>query len=113
MMQKQNNSYDTLSEAQLALSARGFTKSFEVEGDKLKSVEDNKFYESHEVKIIEYHRFEGTSDPNDMAVIYAVETTKGTKGVIIDAYGAYGSRALGDFLKKTEVEEKAKGNFYH
>jgi hypothetical protein len=112
-MQKQNNSYDTLSEAQLALSARGFTKSLEMEDDKLKSVEDEEFYEPHEVTIVEYHRFEGSSDPEDMAVIYAVETNKGTKGIIIDAYGAYGSRALGDFLKKTEVIEKAKGNRYH
>ena len=112
-MTKQNNSYETLSEAQLALNSRGFDKSFEVEGDKLKSVEDNEYFEPHEVTIIEYHRFEGTSDPEDMAVIYAIETNKGTKGVIIDAYGAYGSRALGDFLKETEVREKAKGNQYH
>ena len=112
-MQKQNNSYDTLSEAQLALHARGYTKSFEIEGEKLKSVDDDEFYNPDDITITEYHRFEGTSDPDDMAVIYAVETTKGAKGIIIDAYGAYGSRALGDFLKKTEVKEKAKGNNYH
>lgn len=112
-MQKQNNSYDTLSEAQLALSARGFTQSFEMEGDKLKSMEDNRFFAPDEITILEYHRFEGTSDPEDMAVIYAVETNKGTKGIIIDAYGAYGSSALGEFLKNTEVKEKAKGNHYH
>ena len=112
-MFKQNNSYETLSEAQLALNSRGFDKSFEVEEGRLKSIEDNEYFEPLEITIIEYHRFEGTSDPEDMAVIYAIETNKGTKGVIIDAYGAYGSRALGDFLKETEVREKAKGNEYH
>ena len=112
-MEKQNNSYDTLAEAQLALSARGFTKSFEMENDKLKCVDDNKFYTPENITIVEYHRFEGDSDPNDMAVIYAVQTNDDKKGIIIDAYGTYGSRALGDFLKMTEVKEKAKGNTYH
>lgn len=113
LMQKQNNSYDTLSEAQLALSARGYSKSFKMEGEKLKSMEDENFLAPEDLTIIEYHRFEGSSDPNDMAVIYAIETKKGEKGIIIDAYGADGSRALGDFLKNTEVKEKAKGNYYH
>ncbi len=37
----------------------------------------------------EVHRIEGMSDPSDNAIIYAIETAKGDKGFLLNAYGVY------------------------
>ena len=41
-----------------------------------------------ELEIVEIHRFEGDTDPADEAVVYAIESTSGLKGVLINGYGA-------------------------
>jgi hypothetical protein len=43
--------------------------------------------------IREVHRFEGISDPDDMAVVYAIESTAGVQGALIDAFGVYADPA--------------------
>ena len=35
----------------------------------------------------EVHRIEGMSDPSDNCIIYALETPKGVKGFLVNAYG--------------------------
>ena len=37
----------------------------------------------------EVHRIEGMSDPSDSCIIYAIETAKGDKGFLVNAYGVY------------------------
>jgi hypothetical protein len=37
----------------------------------------------------EVHRVEGMSNPSDNAIIYAIETSKGLKGFLVNAYGVY------------------------
>jgi hypothetical protein len=48
--------------------------------------------------IREFLRFEGVSDPDDMAIVYAIESTDGTRGALVDAFGAYSSPTVGAFL---------------
>ncbi len=47
----------------------------------------------------EYHRFEGISDPDDMAIIYGIETGTGLRGTLTDAFGFYADPRVGDFMK--------------
>ncbi|MFN8349630.1 MAG: hypothetical protein U0X91_31815 [Spirosomataceae bacterium] len=37
----------------------------------------------------EVHRLEGMSDPSDNMIVYAIETAKGLKGYLVNAYGVY------------------------
>lgn len=37
----------------------------------------------------EVHRIEGMSDPSDNMIVYAIETAKGDKGFLVNAYGVY------------------------
>lgn len=37
----------------------------------------------------EVHRIEGMSDPADNTIVYAIETSKGLKGFLVNAYGVY------------------------
>ena len=43
--------------------------------------------------IREFHRVEGVSDPDDMAIVYAIESKSGVRGTFADAFGVYADPA--------------------
>ena len=53
--------------------------------------------------VAEYHRFEGVSDPDDMAILYGIETRSGVRGTLTDAFGFYADPLVGDFMKEVAV----------
>ncbi len=94
--------YRTLSEASKNLHQQGFADRFEMEGKKLKNLENEKYYNPEDMRIREMHRFEGVSNPSDMSVIFAVECDDGRKGTIISSYGTYANRDLLNFMDEVE-----------
>jgi hypothetical protein len=86
------------------LRRRGFVEHFIVVGRELRGVESGRTFGPQEVVIRAYHRFEGVSDPGDMAIVYAVEARDGTLGILIDAFGVYASSAVAAFLKNVAVQ---------
>ena len=60
-----------------------------------------------QVLIREWHRFEGVSDPDDMAIVYALETVDGTRGTLVDAFGAYSDPAISAFMENVRFEGSA------
>jgi hypothetical protein len=60
-------------------------------------------YAPAEVKIVDFCRFEGQSDPGDNAILYIIETADGVKGTLVDAYGTYADEYINKFM--SEVEE--------
>ena len=61
----------------------------------------------HQVAILEYHRFEGVSDPDDMAILYAIETSTGVRGTLTDAFCVYADPHVGAFVKDVAVSREA------
>lgn len=53
-----------------------------------------------QVSIAEWHHFEGVSDPDDMAILYAIETRTGVRGTIADAFGVYTDPSVGRFMRE-------------
>lgn len=101
-----NNQYSTLSIAYKELKDRGFDKDFEAEdGNTLKVSKTEASFQPKDVEICEFHRFEGESNPSDTSIIYAIETNDGTKGILIDAYGADGSMRVAEFLKQVKIKD--------
>lgn len=90
---------DTLSEGMAALREQGFTRDFEVDGEGLRAGGGNRFYAPEEVRILQVSRFEGKSNPSDMSILYALETSDGERGMLVDAYGVYGSEAVSAFIR--------------
>lgn len=88
----------TLSEALESLVRRGFTEHFGVRGDHLRGFESGKTFSSNDITIREYDRFEGVSDPDDMAILYALESSSGILGTLVDAFGVYSNPAISAFL---------------
>ena len=92
------NVYDTMSEAVNGLKKRGYTLDFNLlenclicNGDKF-TIDD--------FEIVEVHRFEGNSDPSDEAVVYAIESINGIKGVLVNGYGISANPLSSDMAKK-------------
>jgi hypothetical protein len=91
------------------LEKHGYNEQFRVEKDKLVSLTTTKKYKSADVKAVNFYRFEGISDPDDMSILYAIETGDGAKGTLTDAYGMYSDDDTGAFMKKVETEKKLHG----
>lgn len=100
-----NHKKDTLIDQLTDLKGRGFIDGFTFSPDGMKDITTNKVYHAGEVSIIEHHRFEGESSADDASVVYAIETTDGQKGVIIDSFGMYANPVIGEFLKKVEEHQ--------
>ena len=86
------------------LNKDGFTQDFNVVDGRLQTIssESNKSYGADEVTIVDFYRFEGESDPDDMSILYAIEANDGVKGTISSAYGVYGDTNINDFLKQVD-----------
>lgn len=98
-------SYNSMTEAMEELRSRGFTANFEFLNQAFRDLESGKTFTADELTIVEHYRFEGASDPEDMSVVYAIESSDGTRGVVADAFGAYASPELGAFLNNVGLHE--------
>lgn len=88
------------------LENEGYTDQMRVEGGKLHNLTQDKKYKPNDVKAINFYRFEGITDPDDMSILYAIETVDGKKGTLVDAYGRYADGDTGDFMKKVEIHKE-------
>lgn len=92
----------TLQACMAKMIETGFTDDFKATDDGLKSLRTDKVYSPNEVKVVNYYRFEGASDPDDMSILYAIETNDGLKGTLVDAYGPYASPEVNQFILEVE-----------
>ncbi len=99
--------YRTLTEALTQLRRKGFTEGFKLEDKKLKCLESGKSYTPDDLRIVEYHRFEGESNPSDMSVVFAVKCKDGAQGTIISSYGTYANMPLITFMDKVKIHDRA------
>ncbi|PQJ14240.1 MULTISPECIES: phosphoribosylpyrophosphate synthetase [Nonlabens] len=81
-------SYDTVVEATQDLKDRGFSIDFDLVEDGVHSKELKKEWKAGELEVVEFHRFEGMTNPGDNMILYAIETKDDQKGILLDAYGA-------------------------
>lgn len=84
----------------------GFSDSFNVTSRGLFSCSKDRYYTPEEVKVINFYRFEGQSDPADNAIMYVIETADGSRGTLIDAYGPYADDKVNVFMKAVEDVNK-------
>jgi hypothetical protein len=77
-----------------ALRAQGFTASFVAAHGTLHLIGGTRGYRPDELAIRAYQRFEGVSDPDDMSIVYAIESADGIKGTLVDAFGVYANPAV-------------------
>jgi hypothetical protein len=92
----------TLASCMSTLYADGFKENFMVKEGVIHALDSDKKYSPSEIKILNFYRFEGESDPADNAILYALETNDGIRGLLSDAYGAYADVKVTKFMKEVE-----------
>lgn len=99
-----NGEETTLSMAMNDAAEKGYKEEFKLENGS--AMLDDSNYTADQLTIVKHYRFEGESNPDDMAVLYLIDTNDGKKGIIVDAYGTYSEEDLGEFLKDVKVRDK-------
>jgi hypothetical protein len=99
--------YRTVAEAVDGLTKRGFAEQFRIEDGHLHGLETSETFPAADVIIREVHRFEGVSDPDNMAVVFAVETTDGIRGTLTDAFGVYSDPGMSEALEGAHISRRA------
>ena len=108
----EESNLNTMVDCVNSLVRKGFEENFRAKENGLLSLTSNRLYKPEEIKILNFYRFEGQSDPGDNSILYAIETCDGKKGTLVDAYGPYADRNVTNFVhqiedisKKTDKEQ--------
>lgn len=78
--------YSTVSEAINKLREEGFVTDFNIEDNSI--VCSTERFKVEELEIVDVYRYEGDTDPSDEAIVYAIESKSGVKGILVNGYGA-------------------------
>ncbi len=85
-----DNSLTTLSEILNKLKEEGYTMDFNLKQNCLVCQGNALEVHPDDFQIDRHFRFEGQSDPDDQAIVYAISSEKhGLKGVLVNGYGIY------------------------
>lgn len=100
---KERNALNPATKVIADLKEEGYTREFIVRDGKLKDMGSDATYEAEDLHLTNEYRFEGTSDPEYMSILYVIESKKGNdKGYLTNAYGLYSDSEVDDFIKKIE-----------
>ena len=98
--------YETLTEAIRELKKRGYVHDFNFQPEWIECPPLKLKFGPNEFHIDEVHRFEGMTDPDDSAVLYAVNSWAGVKGLVVDAYGVYASSLNAEMIKRLNIDSR-------
>lgn len=93
--------YDTVTAAIKGLKERGYKKDYNLEENCI--ICDAEKYHPEDFEIVEVYRFEGDSDPADEAVVYAIESNRGDRGVLVSGYGISADEMSSELAKKLSM----------
>jgi hypothetical protein len=102
---EKNNQYTTLILALEDLSKKGYTGNFSVTEEGLLNDGKGNFYQPKNVALMEFHRFEGQTNPADSSILYAIKISGGLKGTVVDAYGAQASEITSEFMNQVKQKQ--------
>lgn len=84
----EKNREEMLSEAIERLNAAGYTHDFRGEKEGIRDVVGDKLYRAESLRVDEVVRFEGTTDPDEEAILFALRSEEdGVQGTYVVAYG--------------------------
>lgn len=98
-------SYNTVSEALNDLKKRGYKEDFNLQPHCLHIPALDVQLHPEDFNIDEFHRFEGMSNPDDNAIVFAISSKNGLKGTLVDAYGMYAENLTEAMIKRLSVSK--------
>ncbi|WP_092900165.1 hypothetical protein [Algoriphagus aquimarinus] len=103
-----SKSMTTYSQVLNLLPAKGYGKELNIQRAGASFDDSETIYKPEQLKIVKVYRFEGESDPSDMAVIYLIHSDSDEKGFLLNAYGTYSDEDnpyYDEFIKGVPVDE--------
>jgi hypothetical protein len=98
--------FETLTEALADLKSRGYVNDFNLHPDWIECPPLGVKLKPAAFHIDEYYRFEGMTDPDDSSILFAISSSDGVKGVLVDAYGTYSESLSPLMLQKLRVDRQ-------
>jgi hypothetical protein len=92
--------YESLVDALNDLKKSGYESDFGIQTICLYCGDLDLRLDPEDFHVDEFYRFEGESNPDDNVVLYAISSSSGVKGTLVDAYGAYSENLSFDMAKK-------------
>ncbi|MBU2947448.1 hypothetical protein [Zobellia uliginosa] len=78
---------------------KGFTSRYQYKNGELVDLETHKSYKPAHITIVKEIRYEGMSDPEDLSILYIIETNDASKGTFLMAYGPSADIDTATFFK--------------
>ncbi|TXE11186.1 hypothetical protein [Algoriphagus aquimarinus] len=103
-----SKSMTTYSQVLNLLPAKGYGKELNIKRAGASFDDSETIYHPEQLKIVKVYRFEGESDPADMAVIYLLHSDTDEKGFLLNAYGTYSDEDnpyYDEFIKRVPINE--------
>lgn len=100
--------YDTMTEALEALKLKGYVQDFNLHHEWIECLSLDMRLEPEEFHVDEVHRFEGLNDPDDSSVLFAISSSKGVRGLLMDAYGAYATSVSPAMIRKLNIDSSTQ-----
>ena len=83
----------------------GYEEDFNLLDEKLKSMPEKEKFLADEFIVDKVYRFEGPSNPGDEAILYAISTSSGRKGVLVDGYDYSSGQVSQEMMKKLDLKK--------
>lgn len=83
---------------------KGYENDFNLLDEHLELKSKNEKFAASEFTVDEVFRFEGASNPSDNAILYAITTSNGHKGVLVDGYGYSSGQISSEMMKKLNLK---------
>jgi hypothetical protein len=96
--------YQTVAEAVNELIKRGYTVDFNLD-ENLEAFNRGK-YPIDDFQIEEVHRYEGQSDPGDEAVVYAIGSRSGMKGILVSGFGMSSGKRVQSLIAGLRIRKE-------
>lgn len=96
--------FDTLSEAIRSLKAQGYTNDFNLHPEWIECPPLRLKLAPEQFHVDQFHRFEGMTNPDDSSILFAISSSTGVKGLLIDAYGPYAESLSPLMIQKLTID---------
>ena len=94
--------YDSLADALDDLRKRGYESDFATETVCLYCGDLDIRFDPQDFHIDEVYRFEKDANPEDNSILFAITSSSGVKGILVDSSGAYAERLSFEMVTKLQ-----------
>lgn len=98
--------YETLSIAISKLKEEGYVHDFNLHPEWIECSPLKLKLAPNHFHVDQLHRFEGMTNPDDSSILFAISSSQGIKGLLVDAYGTYADALSPEMVKRLTIDSR-------